>query len=87
MRKHFDNDGACDKVCLTLLIARSNIQTGDGKYFLLVKHSALIMMWVALIPLTHALSLRLLWLCERRKELETEQERERERDGAREGAS
>ena len=39
--------------------------------------------------LSHALSLSLLWLCERRKELETEQERERERerDGAGEGAS
>ena len=84
MRKHFDNDGARDKVCLTLWIAGSNIQTGGGKYFLLVKYSTLIMMWVALIPLTHALSLRLLWLCERRKELETEQEREREREMERE---
>ena len=37
------------------------------------------------LTLSHTLSLGLLWLCERRKELETEQERER--DGAREGAS
>ena len=34
--------------------------------------------------LSHALSLSLLWLCERRKELETEQEREREREMERE---
>ena len=56
MRKHFDNDGVRDKVCLTLWIAGSNIQTGGGKYFLLVKYSTLIMMWVALIPLTLSLS-------------------------------
>ena len=33
MRKHFDNDGVRNKACLTLWIAESNIQTGDGKYF------------------------------------------------------
>ena len=89
MRKHFDNDGVRDKVCLTLWIAGSNIQTGGGKYFLLAKYSTLIMMWVALIPLSlsHTLSLGLLWLCERRKELETEQERERERERWRERRS
>ena len=89
MRKHFDNDGVRDKVCLTLWIAGSNIQTGGGKYFLLVKYSTLIMMWVALIPLTlsHTLSLSACsgsaregrsWK-QSRSEREREMEREKER--------
>ena len=89
MRKHFDNDGARDKVCLTLWIARSNIQTGDGTIFLLVKHSTLIMMWVALIPLSLSQSLSQPALALREKdgvgnrararEREREMEREKER--------
>ena len=89
MRKHFDNDGARDKVCLTLWwIARSNIQTGGRKIFS-AGETFHIDYDVGGTDPSHTCSLSSPALALREKEGVGNRAgaRERERDGAREGAS